>query len=164
MSRLFVAGVLVLACAFVVGDTASVNAADKGGKKGKKGKKKAKKIIQDAELIGELDLIHATMKKADPIYKGHRAKAMHLINKAVGSLEKEMHARGLKDKTKHKVDESKIESDFDMAAAGKSLGTVLENLNKLKTTKHRTRAANDIKAAIKEVDLALAVVAKDKKN
>src|SRR5213079_2215006 len=113
--------VLALGCALVVADA---RGADKGGKKVKgkkaKGKKKGntKRKIHDAELIGELNLIHATMKKADPIYKGHRGKAMHLVNKAVGHLSKEMHARGLKDRSKHVADESLLQSNLDMASAG----------------------------------------------
>jgi hypothetical protein len=123
-----------------------------------KGKKKKKKA--DNVLVAELQHAHKVLKAADPIYKGHRAKALHQINLAIGDLQKEMHKRGLKAHTGRVGDVPVSVSNADVVEAVKEVATVQKQLAALATTPLRTAASNHLITAVKEMETALAVVKK----
>lgn len=137
----------------------NLRAAPVVGKKGKKGK-----AITDTTLVRELRVVHHTLRRADPIYNGHRGKAMHEVNHAIGQLEKEMHKHGLKAHDQHIVNEGKTKSDVDLAKAAGELATILKQINGMASTNHRSKAAVHVAEAIKEIELGLAHVKKQKKK
>jgi len=142
----------LLAGAALAGD--EVTAAQKGNKKVANVVKKA----QDNVLVAELQVAYKVLDKANPVYKGHRAKALHDIKAAIGALEKEMHARGLKPHHhKHGKDEIKEVSHAQVVESAREVGQVLKQLNGLPTTKHRKKAAGHLVKAVKQLDLALKV-------
>jgi hypothetical protein len=153
-------GALVLVAGLILVAAPEAGAADKG-----KAKKNAKQVkqAQDNVLVHELRQVYRVVEKADPIYKGHRVKAMHEIKAAIGQLEKEMHRRGLKPhQHKHGINEPKSVSDAEIALGMKQLSGVLSQLNGLPATNHRTKAANHIGTAIKQLKRALAVAKQTK--
>jgi hypothetical protein len=118
----------------------------------------ARKKAEDVHLVRELQHAHRVLSAADPVYNGHRARALSEINHAIGNLEKEMHARGLKDHAKHTRDVPKSVSHAMVATTGDALVTVLSQLTSMQRTTNRTRAAGHVKRAISEVHQALAHV------
>jgi hypothetical protein len=160
LAMLLVASVVL---AFV-GDSAAFDnnkkakaATARGGKgAGAKGHKNdAKKKMDDAAVVHELRHAHQVLTAADPIYNGHRGKAMHEVNAAIGELQREMHARGLKDHAHHNHNVPKNISHAMMATTADALGAVLGHLNGMAKTSHRAKAAGHVKRAISEIHLAL---------
>src|SRR5262249_26008456 len=97
MSRyVLAAALLALRLVVAVNDGAGARQAKRAKGTGKNAKPK-----QDNVLVAELRHAHKVLKAADPIYHGHRAQALHEINHAIGSLEKEMKRRGLKAHDRH---------------------------------------------------------------
>ena len=92
MSRILCASIAIFLLASI-GD-----AADKGKARGKTKGKTAKAAVkkQDNILVAELQQAYRVLDKADPIYNGHRGKALREINAAIGNLQKEMNKHGLK--------------------------------------------------------------------
>jgi len=153
---------IVGALALVLGLALVTNADARPGKGSKKAARKIKQA-QDNVRVAELQVVYRLVEKADPIYKGHRAKGMHQIKAAIGQLQKEMHRRGLKPHHhKHGVNEPKTVSDAEMAEGVKQLTSVLSQLKGLQGTTHRTKAATHVATAIKQLKTGLAV-AKQKK-
>src|SRR5262249_9445353 len=76
------------------------------------------KVVQDNALVAELQHIHHVLRAADPVYNGHRGRAMSEVNHAIGALEKEMKARGLKAHDKHMKNVPRQTSHAMMAQAG----------------------------------------------
>ena len=149
---------IVSALALIVGLTlvATVDAGQSGTGARKTGKKI--KQVQDNVLVAQLQIAYRVVEKADPIYKGHRVKAMKQIKEAIGQLQKEMKRRGLKPvRQKHGIDEPKSVSDADLNEGIKVLKSVQSQLKGLQGTVHRNKAANHIANAIKQLKTALAV-------
>jgi hypothetical protein len=151
--RTSVTRIALLAAAVLLAAIASSAAAQ-----GKKGNKKARNAVkaQDHTLVHELHRIKHTMSVANHNYNGHRVKAMHEIGHAVHELKKEAHLRGHKGAMKPPTGpEPQPISDAQMAKSAEALKDVLTQLESLATTPRRTKAANHINAAVKQVGLAL---------
>ncbi|NBO93922.1 MAG: hypothetical protein EBV06_16680 [Planctomycetia bacterium] len=138
-----------------------VNADDKiNGKKGngKKGTNQAV-LATDATLVAELRKAYEVLDKADPIYHGHRAKARHEINQAIGQLQQEMHKKGLKEHP-HK-DNTKLPTALSHAQVKESIREVeviLQQLKSLPPTTHRSRAQGHLVTAVQEMNKGLTTV------
>lgn len=129
--------------------------------KGKKGKGKVPEAIkkQDNVLVAELQQAYRVLDKADPIYNGHRGKALHEINAAIGNLQKEMHKHGMKQH--HIKDGINLPDKVSHALVyetGLEVGTVLKQLSGLPSSPLRAKAVGHLGTAIKELELALAHV------
>jgi hypothetical protein len=145
-----VVGLFVLGAALVVLCPLSGRAAP-----GKKKQNVVKK--QDAHLIHELRKTAHLLSKADRDYKGHRAAAVKQIRHAIEQLRKEAHLHGHKIPNGYKGPEPQPVSDAQLKKAQEQLKTILGDLNSLKATKHREKAAEHITSAIDELKIALTI-------
>src|SRR5262245_5749525 len=118
------------------------------------------KVVQDNVLVAELQHIHHVLRAADPVYNGHRGRAMTEINHAIGALEKEMKARGLKAHDRHVKNVPRQTSHAMMAQAGQDLQGVENQIVSLGKTGHRTTAAKHVAKAVSEISQGLAHVQK----
>jgi hypothetical protein len=148
-----VVGLFVLGAALVALSPTPSSAA--GGKKGK-GKNVARKL-EDIALIHELRKTAHLLSKADRDYKGHRAAAVKQIKLAIHDLTKEAHLRGHKVPSGYTGPESQPVSDAQLKKASQHLGNILNQINNLKATKQRTKAAEHLVKAIAELKTALTI-------
>jgi hypothetical protein len=118
----------------------------------------------DRELIAELNTIHLAIRSANHNYKGHRAKAMTEVNRAVRQLARDAgkkmgKAKGMRGGPgKGKKNAlPQAESDALLRNAKRALAGVLSQLSALPASGHRTSAAKHIKHAMEQLDKALAV-------
>jgi hypothetical protein len=75
-----------------------------------------------------------------------------------------MRERGLKEHTKHKKDLPDKVSHAHVREAARELGVILDQLKTLQRTKHRAKAADHLRDAVKELNLALKTVKGGKKG
>ncbi len=153
-------GVFVLGVALVTLNAGPGSAQGPKARQAKKGQKKAAaaaKKQQDQVLAYELQQTAHLLTKADRDYKGHRAAAVKHIRHAIHHLKKEAHLRGFKVMNDYKGPEPQPVSDAQLKQAAGNLGTILKQLNALKTSMHRGKAAEHIGKAIAELGTALKI-------
>jgi hypothetical protein len=156
MSRgVFTISLLALGLFVTVSNAQKVGSGKKGSAAASKANARALKARQDNILVAELQHAHKILKSADPIYHGHRGKALHEINHAIGALEKEMHKRGLKDHTKHNANVPMDISNALVAETIGEVGTILKQLQSMPATAHRTKAVRHLDTAVKQLGEAL---------
>lgn len=115
----------------------------------------AKPAVDDKTLIQELRHAHAVLTAANPIYAGHRGRALKHINDAIDQLQKEIHARGQEDKTAHVRDVPQNVSNALLVQTAHALETVQQQLANPKGTPPRKQAASLVAKAHSEIVLAL---------
>jgi hypothetical protein len=140
-----------------VGDGTGAAYAQKAGRKGGKGGKDTRPVDKRplAILIGQLRQTHAVLTAADGVYGGHRAKALKHINAAIGPLQAEMRARGLKATSKHQGDVPTVVSHALLVQAGKDLEVIAAELGRLKGSPRLVKAAKQVQMAHTELLLAV---------
>lgn len=112
---------------------------------------------EDAHLIHELRHAYGVLDAANPVYHGHRGKALKEINHAIGHLDREMHSRG---HTMHHHKHPDVPANVSHADVRKSthqVQRVLLELSGMKKTKHRTSAAHHLTNAVHHLGQALHV-------
>ena len=124
---------------------------------------KALAVSKDHVYAAELRSIYHLIDKADPIYQGHRGNAMREINRAIGNLEKEMGARGLKAHHHKHAWVPEDVSDWRIHRARHALKHVETRLAMHANSEFRKKADGHLKAAIAELGNALASVQNGKK-
>jgi len=115
---------------------------------------KAKVKAQDNHLVAHLSAAYAILKAADPIYNGHRGKAVHEIHAAIGQLEKEMKA-GKQPYIKHTTDVPRSISHSLVNSSRENLIAISHHLNAMGKTPHRVKANQHVQAAVHQLNLAL---------
>jgi hypothetical protein len=129
-----------------------------GQKQGPKGKgAPAGTRQQDQALVHDLQKTAHLLSKANRDYKGHRAAAVKHIVQAIHHLKKEAHLGGSRMMSDYKGPEAQPVSDAQLKQAAGNLGTILKQLNRLKTSMHRGKAAQHIGKAIGELQTALKI-------
>lgn len=108
-------------------------------------------------LVEELEKVNHVLAKANPVYLGHRENAMDNIQNAILIFEKE---GNLKNKVKKpapnkKDDKNRTASDAHLRQAVKMLAGVQAQVAKLPNTPPNGQAAQNIRIAIGELEIAL---------
>jgi hypothetical protein len=112
---------------------------------------------EDSHLIHELRHAYRVLDAANPVYHGHRARALSEINHAIGHLDREMHARG---RTMHHHEHPPIPpivSRADVRASAHQVQRVLLELSGMQKTRHRTSASHHLTSAVHQLGQALHV-------
>jgi hypothetical protein len=121
-----------------------------------KGKKKA-----DMVMIKELRASRFLLQTAFRDYKGHRAKATNQVTEAIHQLLRDMGKKppkkGMMKGPGPNKSLTQAQSDAQLAQAKTNLAKVLQQINGLPPTKHRSKAAIHLESAIIQIDKALAV-------
>jgi len=115
---------------------------------------KAKIKAQDNHLVAHLAAAYAILKAADPIYNGHRGKAVHEIHAAIGHLEAEMKA-GKQPYIKHTTDVPRVISHSLVNSSRENLIAIHHHLNAMGKTPHRVKAHQHVVAAVDQLNKAL---------
>jgi len=115
----------------------------------------ATKVLTDLAIIGELRHAHAVLVAANGEYHGHRKSALQHINFAIGHLEKEIHAGGLKESSKHVRDVPRIISDALLVQSARNLEVIHRHLGAARGSPNRHAAAADLVKAHGQIVRAL---------
>jgi hypothetical protein len=106
----------------------------------------------DQKIANELQRINIELAKANPVYAGHRGNAMNAIHDAVHQLGGTNVKKPMENQKKSMPQKK---SDEILIHAVKQLSVVQQQLAKVANSASHANAANDLRYALSELEVAL---------
>jgi hypothetical protein len=143
-----------LAFALVAAFVLALASGDVSAQQKKKGGTKGKAKMDNKVLVAELGHAWSLLKISEPIYYGHRARALKHIRKAIDALDDKA-----KPQLKGNPKVPPVVSQALVVETVKELDVILKQMQALGAGPRRKKAAVHMAEAVKEMDLALKAVA-----